>query len=103
MPLGVATPLPYTSSTFVSGVSRRWHCITKTVPGFFSSRWLQDSSLSSAARSAPVMSFTGTRSPTPSALHHTWACTLSGVAAPLSASTKCWSSSTLRQVPGSTS
>ncbi len=99
-PPGVATPLPKTICTFEAAVSLRLQVrVTKrkeSLAASFSS--LREAS--SAARAAPSMRRTGTRSPRPSTAHHTLACTLCSVAGPLSCSRKCWSSSMRWYVPG---
>ena len=92
-PLGVTTPLPHTSCTRDEGVSRRLHASVTMDSGSRAACLSRPWAWSSAARSLPSIRRTGTRSPTPSAAHHTFACTLASCAGPLSCSTKNCSSS----------
>jgi hypothetical protein len=86
-PEGVATPLPYTTCTLAPGVSVRLHCRATKRSGSFSAALSRPKALSRPARWSPSSSFTGMRSPTPSAAHQMFWRTLSSVAAPLSSST----------------
>ena len=91
--VGALTPLPNTSSTLAEGDSARLHAMVTMASGSFAAAVSSPCDLSKAARSLPSISRTATRSPSPSTWHHTLACTLLDVAAPLSLSVKYCSSS----------
>ena len=101
-PEGVATPLPITRATLASGVNRRLQARVAYRKGSWAAALSQPLALSSSVRSLPSIRRIATRSPRPSTAHHTLACRLEVVAAPLNRSTKYCSSSMRDDVPGRT-
>ena len=92
-PLGVATPLPNTICMREPEVNRRLQASVANDKGSRAASFSSPRPLRISARWAPSIKRTGIRSPTPSAVHHTLACTLAVVAGPLRNSTKNCSSS----------
>ncbi len=84
-----AMPRPQTRRSRTSWGSGRWQVASSQRSACFSRR----RALITASRAAPVTMLSGTRSPMPSTSHQALAAMLWAVAAPLSCSRKCWSSS----------
>ncbi len=72
-PLGVATPLPNTICMREPEVNRRLQASVAYCRGSFAALFSRPSVFNISARCAPSISRTGTRSPTPSTVHHTFA------------------------------
>ncbi|MDR8940758.1 hypothetical protein FEP80_01290 [Burkholderia multivorans] len=97
MPLGLATPLPYTSCIFALAGSACAHCSVSTrAASRFQPKWS-----SSAVRVAPSAAATGIRLPMPAASHQMFASAERSSAGPFSFSTNTCRSS-ISRAPGRT-